>query len=196
MIKWQKEPEMMAFMKEFIPGHTESEIREAFRERFGITLTRGQIKGFKISYCTKSGTVGGRFEKGRTSHNKGKKMPPEVYEKVKPTMFKKGNIPKNHREVGSERVSVDGYVEVKVAEPNKWKLKQRILYEQYYNVTLRKDEVVLFLDGNRLNMDKDNLIKLTRAELVRFNQDHYYCNDKDMTMVAVNIAKIKSRRSR
>jgi hypothetical protein len=196
MIKWQKEPEMMAFMKEFIPGHTESEIKEAFRERFGITLTRGQIKGFKIQYGTKSGTVGGRFEKGCTSHNKGKKMPPEVYEKVKPTMFKKGNVPKNHREVGSERVSVDGYVEVKVAEPSKWKLKQRILYEQYHNVTLRKDEVVLFLDGNRLNMDKDNLIKLTRAELVRFNQDHYYCNDKDMTMVAVNIAKIKSRRNR
>ena len=31
-----------------------------------------------------------RFKKGHKTHNKGKKMPPEVYEKVKRTMFKKG----------------------------------------------------------------------------------------------------------
>lgn len=196
MIKWKEHPEMVEYMKEIIPGHHESEIRNLFKEKFDITLNRSQIKNFKSRHKISSSTIGGRFYKGQSAHNKGQKMPDHVYEKVKPTMFKKGNVPKNHREVGSERISVDGYVEVKVAEPNKWKLKQRILYEQYHNVTLRKDEVVLFLDGNRLNMDKDNLIKLTRAELVRFNQDHYYCNDKDMTMVAVNIAKIKSRRNR
>lgn len=30
---------MLAFMREYIPGHTEGEIRAAFSERFGIVLT-------------------------------------------------------------------------------------------------------------------------------------------------------------
>ena len=34
-----------------------------------------------------------RYPKGNIPVNKGKKMPPEIYEKVKPTMFKKGHIP-------------------------------------------------------------------------------------------------------
>ena len=45
-------------------------------------------------------------------------------------MFAKGNVPPNHRPVGSERISKDGYIEVKVAEPNKWRLKQRVVYEE------------------------------------------------------------------
>ena len=57
-------------------------------------------------------------------------MPKEVYEKVKHTMFAKGNVPPNHRPVGSERISIDGYIEVKVAEPDKWRLKQRVVYEE------------------------------------------------------------------
>ena len=35
------------------------------------------------------------------------------------TWFKKGHIPANYRPVGSERVNADGYIEVKVADPNK-----------------------------------------------------------------------------
>ena len=34
-----------------------------------------------------------RFKKGQVSHNKGKKMSPEAYEKVKKSMFKPGQIP-------------------------------------------------------------------------------------------------------
>ena len=29
-------------------------------------------------------------------------------------MFKKGNVPANHRPIGSERITVDGFVEIKV----------------------------------------------------------------------------------
>ena len=34
----------------------------------------------------------GRFLKGHIPWNKGEKMRPDIYEKCKPTMFKKGNI--------------------------------------------------------------------------------------------------------
>lgn len=72
------------------------------------------------------GAIAHQFKKGQTPPNKGKRMSPETYSRVAPTMFRKGNVPANHRPVGSERVNMDGYVEIKVAEPNKWKHKHRV----------------------------------------------------------------------
>lgn len=192
MIKWKKNPDMVAYMKQIIPGHEESEIRTMFLGKFSIELSKSQIKNFKSRYKIRSGTNGGRFQKRQVSHNKGKKMDPKVYEKVKRTMFKKGNIPHNHREVGSERISKDGYYEVKVAEPNKWELKQRLVYEEYYGVTLTNNDVIFFLDGNRQNLDINNLRKITRAELVRFNQSELKTENPEINEIALNIAKLKT----
>ena len=193
MIKWSENPEYVDFMMGFIPGHSETEIREEFNKRFGIILSEGQIGNFKHNHNIKSGTVGGRFEKGRESHNKGKKVSKEMYEKMKPTMFKKGDIPKNHREVGSERINVDGYVEIKVAEPNKWVSKSRLVYEKAHNVKLTSNDAIIFLDGNKLNLEVSNLYKLTRAGLARYNQDHLYTNDQQISKAAAQIADIKDK---
>lgn len=192
MIKWKENPDMVAYMKQIIPGHEESEIRAMFLEKFSIELNKSQIKNFKSRYKIRSGTNGGQFKKRQVPINKGKKMDPKVYEKVKRTMFKKGNIPHNHREVGSERISKDGYYEVKVAEPNKWELKQRFVYEEYYGVTLTNNDVIFFLDGNKQNVDINNLRKITRAELVRFNQSGFKTDDPELNEVALNIAKLKT----
>ena len=192
MIKWKKNPDMVAYMKQIIPGHEESEIRAMFLEKFSIELSESQIGNFKNKYKVYSGTHGGQFKKGQVPMNKGKKMSPEVYEKAKATMFKSGNIPHNHRAVGSERVNVDGYVEVKVAEPNKWKLKQRLVYEEYYGVTLTSNDVIIFLDGNKQNLDIKNLYKMTRAALVRYNKDGLYSDNPEQSRAAANVAILKS----
>lgn len=196
MIKWREHPEMVEFMLGFIPGHTEPEIRAAFLERFGIELKESQIGNFKVHYKVKSGTHGGRFEKGQTPHNKGKKMSPEMYERCKATMFKPGQPPINHKEVGSERVDTDGYVMVKVAEPNKWRLKQRLIYEKETGEKLTANDVIMFLDGDKTNFDISNLVKMSRTDLVRFNQQGIKSNNKDVTLTAVYMAKIKARRKR
>lgn len=193
MIKWSKHPEMVAFMISFIPGHHEDEIMLAFREKFGVELTSSQVKNFKAQHRIRSGTYGGRFYKGQPSHNKGKKLPDDVYQRIKATMFKKGNVPKNHRPVGSERVNTDGYIEVKVAEPNKWRAKQRVVWEEMTGEKLTSNDVIIFLNGDKMNLSADNLYKLTRAELVRYNYDHLYCNDRGISLAAAAIAKIKVR---
>lgn len=193
MIKWREHPEMVEFMMEYIPGHQESEIRAEFEKRFGITLTEGQIGNFKYLHGVKSGTNGGRFQKGHITHNKGKKMSPEVYERVKHTMFQKGHAPVNHRPVGSERINADGYTEVKVAEPNEWKLKQRFIYEEATGEKLTKNDVIIFLDGNRQNFDMSNLVKMTRVELARYNQDHLYGEEVEINKTAVLVAKLKAK---
>lgn len=192
MIKWLKHPEYESFLIEFIPGHSEGEIKEAFLERFGIKLSRSQIKNFKSSRGIKSGTVGGRFSPGCIPYNKGKQIRKELYDLLYPTMFKKGNIPLNHREVGSERVNKkDGYIMVKVAEPNKWRLKSRVMYEKYHNEKLTRNEVIIFLDGNKNNFAEDNLMKLTRTELIRYCQDRLYCEDPEISKGAAMVAKLK-----
>lgn len=193
MIKWRENPEMVAYMKEIIPGHEESEIRAMFLEKFSIELSESQIGNFKNKYKIYSGTHGGCFKKGQIPMNKGKKMSPEVYERVKHSMFHKGHTPVNHRPVGSERINVDGYTEIKVAEPNKWRLKQRVIYEEHYGVELTKNDAIVFLDGNKQNFDIDNLFRLSRAALVRYNQDGFYSNDPEQSRAAAQVATLKTK---
>lgn len=110
--------------------------------------------------------VAHRFKKGSVPPNKGKKMSPEVYEKVKETMFKKGNSPVNHREVGSERINVDGYIETKVAEPNVWRLKHRIIWEQH-NGAIPPGYNVQFKNHNTQDCRIENLYLISKAEQMR-----------------------------
>lgn len=110
--------------------------------------------------------VAHRFKKGSVPPNKGKKMSPEVYEKVKETMFKKGNSPVNHREVGSERINVDGYIEIKVAEPNRWRLKHRIIWEQV-NGEIPKGYNVQFKNHNTKDCRIENLYIISKSEQMR-----------------------------
>lgn len=104
-----------------------------------------------------------RFRKGSIPPNKGKRMSPELYAKCAPTMFKKGHTPGNHKPVGSERVNVDGYIERKVAEPNKWECKHRIIWKQAHG-DIPKGYNIQFKDGNPLNCILENLYIISRAE--------------------------------
>lgn len=180
-------------MTAYIPGHEEQEIREAFREKFGITLTRSQIKNFKASHGIQSGTTGGRFEKGHESHNKGKKVSPEVYEKCAPTMFKKGNVPANHKPVGSIREDVDGYLKIKIAEPRKWIHLHRHVWEQHTGRKIGRDECVIFLDHNIKNVDASNLMLVKKSELSQLNRGHKLTSDPELTLAGVYVEKIKTR---
>jgi hypothetical protein len=102
-----------------------------------------------------------RFTTGHTPFNKGKEMPTEVYEKVKATMFKKGNRPYNWKPDGTivERKDADQsgriYLYYKVAD-SKW-----ILYHQKIwtdaNGAIPKKHIVTFIDGNTRNCQLENL---------------------------------------
>ena len=74
------------------------------------SLEKIQRTGYETSKSPAS--IAARFQKGSVPLNKGKKVSPEVYSKIQPTMFKKGHSPVNHREVGSERINKDGYIEI------------------------------------------------------------------------------------
>lgn len=66
------------------------------------------------------------------------------------------------KEEGSERLDKDGYIRVKVG--NKEVLKHRLEWEKQ-NPPLADDEVLMFLDGDRLNCRINNLIPVKRKYL-------------------------------
>lgn len=179
--------EMKQFILDNYKGRYNQELADLFNQKFNTNITSRMIKSYKANNKLNSGLTG-KFRKGQTPHNKGKKMPKEVYEKVKHTMFAKGNVPPNHRPVGSERISKDGYIEVKVAEPNKWRLKQRVVYEE------AKGEIpegcpIIFLDGNKRNFDIDNLRCITRSELLYLNCNGLN-NSNEITETGILMARL------
>lgn len=187
--------EMKQFILDNYKGRYNQELADLFNQKFNTNITSRTIKSYKANNKLNSGLTG-KFRKGQIPHNKGKKMPKEVYEKVKHTMFAKGNIPPNHRPVGSERISKDGYIEVKVAEPNKWRLKQRVVYEEAKG-KIPEGCPIIFLDGNKRNFDIDNLRCITRSELLYLNcnglNNSNEITETDILMARLDRAKNKKK---
>lgn len=179
--------EMKQFILDNYKERYNQELADLFNQKFNTNITSRMIKSYKANNKLNSGLTG-KFRKGQTPHNKGKKMPKEVYEKVKHTMFAKGNVPPNHRPVGSERISKDGYIEVKVAEPNKWRLKQRVVYEEAKG-KIPEGCTIIFLDGNKRNFDIDNLRCITRSELLYLNCNGLN-NSNEITETGILMARL------
>ena len=62
-IKWT--PERIAWFVKYVPGHSEREISAEHERLFGFPLTESQIGNAKTRFHVRSGTFGGRFEKGQ-----------------------------------------------------------------------------------------------------------------------------------
>lgn len=182
--------EIEEFIKDNYKGVPNQELTDMINAKFGANYSAMQIKTYKRKHKLNSGLTG-RFEKGNIPHNKGKKMSEKQYEKCKATMFKKGNKPKTLREIGSERINKDGYIEVKVSTSGSWKLKQRIVYENYHNVKLQSDDIITFLDRNPLNCDISNLVCVKKSTMMIMNKFFSDVNvsDVELRKLIINLSK-------
>ena len=182
--------EVINYMKSIAKGNSYKGVTEALNNKFGLNLTVEKIKSAMSRLKINTGTFG-YFPKGNIPANKGKKMPPEVYKKCSKTMFKKGHIPQNHHQVGSERINVGGYIEIKIAEPSKWKLKHRLVWEKENGPIPPKHNIV-FLDGNRQNCDIKNLACVSQSENQLMTRREYWNNNPELTQVGICAAKLES----
>lgn len=184
-------PEQDTWIKAHSAGKTSAELIAMIKEKFGIVFTVEQIKGYKNRKHINTGLTG-RYEKGHIPFNKGRKMPAEVYAKAAPTMFKKGQLPALTRPIGTERWHDDGYLWVKVAHPNKWRQKHRVIWEAA-NGPIMPGYKIIFADGNRSNFDINNLICVSAAELVRLNQKGLIFNNPEATKAGVLVARLLTK---
>jgi hypothetical protein len=179
---WSKEQRV--YLAEITPGRHYKEILELMNDKFEYQFTLQQIKNAIQRYKLKTG-FDGRFQKGIIPWNKGTKG----LTSAKINSFKKGNIPFNQREVGSERINVEGYTEVKIANPNKWELKHRLIWKEH-NGEIPKGHTVIFADGDRSNLDINNLLLISRYQLLILNQEGLIKNDTELTKTGLNVANI------
>ncbi|WP_233095998.1 HNH endonuclease signature motif containing protein [Alicyclobacillus sp. SO9] len=92
--------------------------------------------------------------------------------------------------VGSERVNADDYVDIKIADPNRWRGKHLIVWEEYHGRHVPKGHVVIFGDRNRRNFDPDNLILVSRAQLAVMNKQGLIQDHAELTRSGVIVADL------
>lgn len=159
-----------ARLAEVAPGRSHAEIRAIMTAEFGDHFGGKRIGAALKRYGIKTGLTG-RFEPGCAGGFKSEEHRRAFLEAGKATRFRKGEVCgaalQREQPVGAERVSKDGYVEVKVAEglqakPNSnFRMKHHVVYEQAYGSIPRGCNVV-FADGDRRNFDPGNLVAVPR----------------------------------
>ena len=129
-----------------------------------------------------------RFKKGNISFNKGKKqidyMSKEGLERSKKTRFKKGNEPHNTKYDGAERITKDGYIEIRLSK-GKYRLKHLFEWEKV-NGKVKKGSCLKCIDGNKLNTNPNNWMMISRVENMYRNSSQKYPEEVIPSLVLVN----------
>ena len=176
------------YLAEITPGRGYKEIQSMMSCKFGFDYTHHQIKGAITRNKLNTGRTG-RFEKGHATWNKGTKG----LTKANVTSFKKGQKPHNYKPLGSERITKDGYCEVKVSDTGRrWRPKHVLIYEKHHG-KVPKGSVVIFLDGDKRNFDIDNLHLVTRNQLAMLNKNSLIQKDAELTKTAINVVDLMKK---
>ena len=147
----------------FITGKS---ISQCYAKAFALQLHKTpEYLATADSGRLKHSRVESQFSQGHTPWNKGMKG---LDIGGKETQFKKGHVPHNHKSVASERIDEDGYTYIKIADPRKWVLKHRHIYEQHHG-KLEPHMVVTFRDKNISNFEIENLEAITKVENMQRN---------------------------
>lgn len=190
-IKHQYDMEVVEYIKANFSGHTSKELVDMVKQDLGKDVDNHEIYLIRQKCHLKNG-VDTRFKKGCQTWNKGLKG----YIGANKTSFKKGNRPPNTKPIGTERVEKDGYVFVKVDDKftnsrnDNWMPKQQVIYEQYHKTKVPKGSIVIFADNDITNFDIDNLVMVTRSELLYLNQNHMRYDNAELTKSSVMVAKL------
>lgn len=166
-------PEQIAFLRSAYKLFPQDRLTLVFNVYFGTELTVQQIRSATRNHRIRSGRTG-RFKKVQKPWNTGTKG----LISANRTSFKKGNIPANRKPIGSERDD-RGSVLIKIDEPNpytgfptQYKRKNIHVWEQAYG-PVPDGMVVALKDGDWSNVVPENLMLISRAELLRLNQYRY-----------------------
>jgi hypothetical protein len=178
--------EIQDYIKNNISGRQIADLTRLINSEFETEYKPSQIRGYVKNHGLVSG-IDCRIKKGNIPVNKGKKR---WWVGGEETQFKKGNQPHNYQPVGTERINTYGYRDVKIADPNKWKAKHILLWEEK-NGPVPKGHKVMFGDGDKTNVNIDNLILVTDSQMAVLNTCKLIQNDAELTRTAVVIADLK-----
>ncbi len=195
-----KYPEgMLEFVKENAAGRSTYELAEMINKQFGSgTINREKLRAYMKNRKIKNG-LNTTFKKGQTSFNKGLTWnqygTKEGHERSRKTTFKKNNKPHNHKEVGETSMTTAGYHITKIKEKGiqkeRWVFTHRLIWEKE-NGPVPPGKMVEFADGDKNNLDINNLILTDREEhleLVRIQEGERH--DGNITKTQLNLARLR-----
>lgn len=181
---WTKE--LIEYLREINYGKSAQEVADALNAKFHTDFDRQQIKSIRGRLKLNSGLTG-RFEKGHEPPNKGRKgYHSPGSEKG---WFQKRHKPWNYAKIGDEAWTTDGYLKVKIAEPNKWRPKHLLVWEQH-NGKVPEGFCVSFKDSNHANCSIDNLVLISLAENAVMNQLDLRSSDPKITETGITLARL------
>ena len=103
--------------------------------------------------------------------------------------YNKNQIRRKQLPVGAEQITKDG-VFIKIAQPDKWRRKTRVMYEKYHSCKLTDDEYIVFLNQNRNDFSKENLIKSNKREMAYLHNYQLFSNNRELTKTGILSAKL------
>jgi len=186
------------FLKDNVRGISVKELVDRFNKHFNLNLTYGSIKAHKERLGLKNG-IDARFQKGNAAFNKGKTwdeyMSKKGQENSKKTWFSSTDRSKQNSNnkpfpLFSERIDVDGYTLIKIENPSKWVFKHKWLYEQYHNCKVPKGFVVTFLDGNKQNLDINNLAMISQNQNKIMNKRKLRYENAELTKAGIKVTQL------
>jgi hypothetical protein len=186
---------MRGWIKTKYPKFSIVELTKEFNRIFDVNFTEASISAFIKNNGIQSGRTG-RFEKGSIPYNAGTKG----IAKPNAGTFKKGNIPANIRPMGSERMdNRDRYLMIKVPEKHpytghktRFKHKHIVIWEKQHG-PVPKNMVILFRDGNVMNCTIENLVMISRAELIELNRHRFSSAPLEIKSTIFAMSKLSAK---
>lgn len=164
------------------------ELTKRFNEKFNTDISVDNISGLCKRNKWKTGRTG-CFEKGHVPPNKGTKG----LTGANRTSFKKGQLVWNRKPVGYERIDKkDGYVHIKVAEPNVFALKHRVVWEKHHG-PVPDNHVIAFKNQIKTDCRIENLILMSRPEMLRYAKSFHKLSNPVTNETCLLMAKVKTK---
>jgi hypothetical protein len=186
----------------------------AIANKLGLRKTAEYLaspdSGILLPGQTTAGGVATQFKPGMGPWNKGAKMPTGWSPgRMRETQFKKGSrtgaAARNWVPIGTVKTDTEGFLRIKVREgiPDQasgfgnsrvWPMLNRHVWEQH-NGPIPPSHVVVFRNGDRSNCSPENLLLLSRAQLMARNTIHNLPEDlKEVIRLNGKIKQVLRRR--
>jgi hypothetical protein len=163
------------------------EVVKQFNQRFELSLVKHQVTQACIRRGIKHKING--FQKGQTTWNKGLKG----VNGTSSTTFKKGQISVNLLPIGTERLTKEGYIDIKLADPNIWAPKHRYIWEQAYG-KLNSSQIIVFLSDNRQDFSLSNMALINRSEMATLNRHEKFGQQApEIRAALINVVRLEQK---
>lgn len=180
-------PEQIAWLTANRYELNNKEVVKQFNQHFNLNLVQHQV----TQACIRRGIKhkSGGFEKGHVTWNKGL----NGVNGTSSTTFKKGQVTVNIMPIGTERLTKEGYIDIKIADPNVWAPKHRHIWEQAHG-KLNSSQIIVFLSDDKEDFSLSNLALVNRSEMAALNRHEKFGQQlPEIREALINVVRLEQK---